>query len=165
MIFHASIPADDPERVARVIAELWRREYFPFVLPRTFIVFADDEVGTEVEIAPRGHEIVPAEKQLGLQANPSPSPFNEVHLNIATPLTFDEVQVIARREGWTARICDRGGAFNVIEFWVENKFLLELMTAHELQRYKSVSKTAVWRAMLAKGLPPLDAHSAGVPDS
>jgi len=26
MTIHASIPADDPERVARVIAELWRGE-------------------------------------------------------------------------------------------------------------------------------------------
>ena len=27
MIIHASIPADDPERVARIIAELWRGTY------------------------------------------------------------------------------------------------------------------------------------------
>jgi hypothetical protein len=29
MIIHAYIPADDPERVARVIAEVWLGEYFP----------------------------------------------------------------------------------------------------------------------------------------
>jgi hypothetical protein len=32
MIIHASIPADDPERVARIIAELWRGTYAPFIV-------------------------------------------------------------------------------------------------------------------------------------
>ena len=40
---------------------------------------------------------------------------------------------LARREGWIARRCSRGGAFDVIELWLENRFLLELPTA-EMQR-------------------------------
>jgi hypothetical protein len=30
MIFHASVPADDPERVARALAEVLRGEHMPF---------------------------------------------------------------------------------------------------------------------------------------
>jgi hypothetical protein len=57
--------------------------------------------------------------------------------------------VIAKREGWLARNCDRGGVFNVIEFWLENKFMLELMTDHELKRYQSIMNPAFWRGMAA----------------
>ncbi len=61
MLIHASIPADDPERVARVIAEVWRGEYFPFLFPQTFLVMAGDERGSTIDVAPRGKEIVPEE--------------------------------------------------------------------------------------------------------
>jgi hypothetical protein len=54
-----------------------------------------------------------------------------------------------------ARVCDRGGAFNVIEFWLENKFLIELMTAHEAERYRKVANESVWRGMLAGGFRPM----------
>ncbi len=53
MIIHASIPADDPERVARVIAELWRGESFPF-FAGTFIAMAGDDRGSQIEVAKRG---------------------------------------------------------------------------------------------------------------
>ena len=66
MIIHASIPADDPERVARVIAELWRGESFPF-LAGTFIAMAGDGVrGSQIEVTKRGNEIVPAETMDGV---------------------------------------------------------------------------------------------------
>ena len=90
---------------------------------------------------------------MSFQLVPSPSPYSEVHLNIATPLTADEVLDIAKREGWTARVCDRGGVFKVIEFFLEDKFMLELMTDHELQRYRSFMTPENMR-MIAKKLPP-----------
>jgi hypothetical protein len=154
MIIHASVPADDPERVARVISEIWRGAYFPFLFPRTYLVMAGDDRGTQIEVAPRGKQIVPAEKMMSFEINASPSPHSEVHLNIATPLSVDEALAIAKREGWTARVCDRGGVFKVIEFWLENKFMLELMTADELQRYQSFMTIPNVRAMVAKLPPP-----------
>jgi len=66
MIYHASIPADDPERVARVIAELRRGTSHPFIAPGTYIVLAHDERGTEPEIGPRGTELIPADGEVGL---------------------------------------------------------------------------------------------------
>jgi hypothetical protein len=158
MIFHASIPADDPERVARVIAELWRGEYLPFIFPQTFIVFANDDRASEVEIGPRGHVLIPANGQVGSQFNASSSPYSEVHLNIATPLSLEDALAIAEREGWAARLCDRGGDFTVIEFWLENKFMLELMTELELKRYRNVT-SVVWRARIAQGQQTLPVSS------
>jgi hypothetical protein len=126
MIIHASIPADDRERVARVIAEVGRGDR-----------------GSTIDVAPRGKEVVPAETSMSFQINASPSPHRGVQLNLATPLSLDEALGIAKREGWTARVCDRGGVFNVIEFWLENKFMLELMTDAEEMR-----------AMIARGPSP-----------
>ena len=154
MIIHASVPADDTARVARVLAELWRCEYFPFLFPGHFLVAAGDDRGTQIEVGPRGKQIVPAGTMMSFQPNPSPSPYSEVHLNIATPLTADEVLAIANREGWTARVCDRGGIFKVIEFFLENKFMLELMTDQELRRYQSFMQPANLR-MIAQKAPPL----------
>lgn len=154
MIIHASVPADDTERVARVIGELWRCEYFPFLFPGHYLVAAGDDRGTQIEVGPRGKQIVPAETMMSFQPNPAPSPYSEVHLNIATPLTVDEVLAVAKREGWTARVCDRGGVFKVIEFFLENKFMLELMTADELQRYQSFMRPENLR-MIGQKRPPI----------
>ena len=44
--------------------------------------------------------------------------------------------------------CDRGGVFKLIEFWLENKFMLEVMNDHEWARYKA------WDAKGAPTGPP-----------
>jgi hypothetical protein len=147
MIYHASVPADDPEHVARVIAELWRGTYHPFVIPGTFIVLANDEWGTELEIGPHGTELIPADSEVGFQRNQAASPFNQVHINMSTVLDYEEVLSIAAREGWIARVCDRGGFFKLVEFWLENKFMLELMNTSESARYQSIMHAEFWRRM------------------
>ncbi len=155
MIFHVSIPADDPERVARVIAEIWRTEYFAFVFPGSFIVIPDDERGTEIEVLRRGDEQVPAQMEVGLRRNGAPSPYSEIHVNMATRLGEQELLALANREGWIARVCDRK-FFRLIELWIENRFLIELMTEAEVLRYRTFMSTANWRAAIAAEPMPLD---------
>ncbi len=58
MIIHASIPADDPERVARVIAELWRGESFPF-LAGTFIAMAATVAAVRSKLRDEGMRLFP----------------------------------------------------------------------------------------------------------
>jgi hypothetical protein len=149
MIYHASIPADDSERVARVVAELWGGSYHPFIAPGTFIVLANDQWGTELEIGPRGVELVPSPGEVGFQPNPGLSQFSQVHLNMSTVLSYEKTLAIVTREGWTARVCDRGGFFKLVEFWLENKFMLELMNEDEAMRYRSIMHADFWR----KGRP------------
>jgi hypothetical protein len=136
MLFHASMPADDPERVARVVAELWGGEVLPFPpFPGAFIVLSGDERRTVLDVYPRGQEHVPAEGEYAVRANPAPSPHSEVHLAIGTVLSADDALALARREGWLAQRSPRGGLFDVVELWVENKFLLELLPESEQRRY------------------------------
>jgi hypothetical protein len=136
MLVHASIPADDPERVAGVIAELWGGEVLPFPpFPGAFMAFAGDERRTVLDVYPRGREHVPAPGEYAVRMNSAPSPNSEVHLALCTVLAEKNVLAIASREGWLAQRSNRGGLFAVIEFWVENKFLLELLPDTEQRRY------------------------------
>jgi hypothetical protein len=119
-----------------VIAELWRGEVLPFPpFPEAFVVLAGDERRTVLDVYPRGREHVPAPREYAVRANPAPSPHSEVHLALGTVLSEEAVLALARREGWLAQRSDRGGLFTVVEFWVENKFLLEVLSAAEQRRY------------------------------
>jgi hypothetical protein len=92
MLFHASISADNPEHVARVIAELWRGEMMPFLPhPGAYMAWSGDERGTELEIFPRGPEEFPSPGKMTVRKNPSPSQYSECHLAMWTRLSFEEV--------------------------------------------------------------------------
>lgn len=140
MIFHASIPADNPEHVARVIAELWQGEAVPFPpIPGTWMAFAFDERGSEIEVSPRSLAYVPGETDLAYRDQPETPRHCSSHLLIASRLTAEEILAIGEREGWTARRCRRGGpdemGFDLIEFWVENAYMLEVATAEWQSQY------------------------------
>jgi hypothetical protein len=136
MLFHASIPADEPERVARIIAELWRGQVLPFPpFPGAFMAWSGDDRRTVIDVYPRGREHVPAPREFGVRTNPAPSTHSESHLALGVVLAAAEVLAIAKRERWLAQVSNRGGLFNVVEFWLENKFLLELLPAPEQRRY------------------------------
>jgi len=155
MIFHLSIAADDPARVARVIAELWRGEarIFPPVGRGSAVAIAGDGAGTTLEIYARGTELVPGEGGADACAaiNPAAPRRTATHAAIATSLPQTQVMAIAEREGWLAKYCKRGGFFGVIELWLENATLIEVMTP-EMQ--------AEYRALWAHGGPPWPAVAA-----
>lgn len=145
MMFHGSLPARNPERVAGVIAELWRGTSFPFPpFPDSFIALANDDRGTEIEVCPYTQENVIGDVEVATRTNAAANGNSACHFAIATPLSEAEVLAIAAREGWRARRCDRGGCFHVIEFWIENAFLLEVLTAEMQAEYLAFMKPAVY---------------------
>lgn len=148
MIFHASIPADDPERVARALAEVLRGEHMPFPpYPGSFIAISGAGDGAEIEVVPRTLEQIPGETEVVPTTVAAPSPYSATHLAVATQLGEDDVYALARREGWIARRCSRGGAFDVIELWLENRFLIELLTAEMQRPYLDFMTPARFRAL------------------
>jgi len=156
MLYHVSIAADDPAHVAKVVAELWSGEAFPFPpYEGAWIAFAGDDRNTAIEVYRRGMELVPAdgdEDAVG-RTNPAPSRTTSTHLAMATPLTADAVMAIAAREGWTAKYRKRGDIFGVIEFWVDDAVMIEVLTPEMQAEYLRTMTIESWRAMLAAGAP------------
>ena len=140
MIHHISLPAKEPLRVAKVIAELFNSNYCaPFPShPGSYVAFAGDEYGTLVEVYPLGTEMTPGkdDEAIQYQAN-KPNQFIATHAAISIPLEQSEIESIAQREQWRCVRCSRG-YFDVIEFWLENTVLLELATPELAQQYTAV---------------------------
>jgi hypothetical protein len=148
MIFHASIPADEPERVANVIAEIWGGEAFRFPpWPGAFVAMAGDERGSTVEVYPRTHTIAPDTGDGSAWPEPVSTPprLSCFHLAVATRLAAGDVMAIAEREGWRAVRCSRGGFFDVIELWIEDSTLIEVLTEEMQQDYKAKINLNTWR--------------------
>ncbi|HEY0436500.1 MAG TPA: hypothetical protein VGC92_07670 [Phenylobacterium sp.] len=158
MIHHLSFAAEDPQRAAKAIAELWGGEAFPFppVAKGSWVAIAGDARGTTMEVYPAGCELHPVEGDADGEARAAETParFTATHAAIATPLDAEAVHALARRHGWISKYRKRGGIFGVIEVWVENAFLLEVLTPQMQREYTDFMSPDAWRAMLAKGGPP-----------
>jgi hypothetical protein len=135
MIRHVSIPASDPRHVATVLAELMQGRVYPFPgpLPGAFMAVAGDAHGTQIEVYPETAAGAPGGGAAGnFQVNPTPPQYWPFHLLLSVELDEAAIQAIGDREGWHTRRYSRGmpgrPLFDVIEFWVENRFLIELST-------------------------------------
>jgi hypothetical protein len=157
MIHHVSFAARDPKGAAEAIAALWGGEAFPFppVAEGSWLAIAGDDRGTTIEVYPAGAELQPTEGPADAVAvmNPQPRQYVATHAAIASPLSAEAVQAMAAERGWTTKYCKRGGRFGVIELWVENSFLLEVMTPEMQREYTDFMSPQTWQAMLAAGRP------------
>lgn len=152
MIHHISIAARDPRHVAEVLAELWQTRVLPFPpVPGGYIVIADDEHGTAIEVSPLGTELKPgarADEEAQATMNAGASAYTATHAALSVPLSRTRIKEIAEREGWRTGAFVRGGVFEVIEFWVEGRLLLELLAPDMQQRYLDFLTTANYEALL-----------------
>lgn len=143
MIFHASIPADDPERVARVLGELLGGSHSPFHVGRHSFMAragADDEHVTGIEVYPRNEVMMPgtAENEMVRQGHlENPPRYGCFHMAIGTKLSKDEIIAIGKREGWRALYCSRG-RFDLVEFWIENSLMIEFLDPEMQAQYKAL---------------------------
>jgi hypothetical protein len=155
MIYHLSIAAIQPRRVADVLAELWNGEVFPFpaVAKGSFAVLAGDDRNSLIEIYPLGTELVqePDSSDAGSRHNPGASGRSATHAAISSPLPASDVLAIAEREGWSARYCKRGAHFGVLELWLENLTMVEVLTHDMLSEYLVTMQIGHWRAALRSG--------------
>ena len=66
-----------------------------------------------------------------------------------SPLTEPEIKAIARREGWRVMTANRaGGMFQLIEVWVENRFMVEVFTPEMTARYVEIATPQSWAGFL-----------------
>ena len=171
MINHISIGVGNTENVANVLARLWGGYAMPFpAAPNSWMVFADDGIGTAVEVTPSNTILVPGEglpDELDFDINVNTEDFESkfvladfspqyvaTHLNINSKLDIEEVKALAEWEGWRCFVANRaGGLFQLIEFWIENRFMVEVMTPEMTRRYVELVQPQRWADLLGISLP------------
>ena len=142
MIHHYSIPVSDTGRVSEVLARLVNGTVTRFgPYEDSYIVWFGDEQGTAIEVYPAGTEMVPGtgEQQAGFVHNPTYTGYTATHAAISVPCSRDTIFILAREQGWRAVELPRGG-FNVIEFWIENRVMIELLTADMAEDYLAITR-------------------------
>ena len=138
MIHHISIAVRNPLRVADVLAEILEGQVLP--APPNFpkdsrVVFAGDEHGTLIEVLPYGTELRPDESEAAMRAGAElNSSFVAIHAYISVNINAEQLLHIGARESWLTRCCNRG-PFELIEFWIENRLLIEFATPEMLAQY------------------------------
>lgn len=151
MLHHISICAHNPSLVAGVLAEILQGTAFPFP-PVTggYVTLCDDEYATLVEVYPIGTEMVPDQHDGGIrfrQSDNNPD-YGPVHAAFSVAVDEARIKEIAAREGWQTAVCDRGGVFRVIEFWIENRLLFELLTPDMARDYRNAMTSDNWRRFI-----------------
>jgi hypothetical protein len=150
MIAHFSIPARDPQRTAEVFGRLIDGAVMPFpVVDGAWVAIARDGSGVGVEVVPAatahhmgqgapgeaagGPEAMPWETQIRQDGETEdPSGF---HVAITSPLSVEEIIAIGAEQGWRAIHCDRGGVFDLVELWIDNRSLVEVLPPEGTRRY------------------------------
>jgi len=154
MIHHVSIPAKNPEHVATVLAELMGGQCYPFgPLEGAFMAASGDEHGSMIEVYPDSAtlDIPKRDDQVVFGENKAPPHTWPFHVLLSVPLAREQVERIGAREGWRTKTFGRGMRgrepfFHVIEFWVENRLMIEVAPpamAKEYLEFLKSSRTAV----------------------
>jgi hypothetical protein len=153
LIAHASMPADNPKMAATILAEIMNGEAIPFP-PAGRNAWAawsgDGEIN--IEIVQRGMTIHYDEdaEAGGWRPDAFKGRRSEVHLAICVDRPETEILAIAKRVGWPARHCERGGGvFNLVEVWVDGCFMIEFLDRAQTALYKERITLSNWKAMLA----------------
>ena len=145
MIHHLSIPAQDPLLVAKTLVELLGGTLSKFgPYKDSYIAWAGDEHGTAIEIYPIGTEMFPdaGPGQANFRHNPKASGFVATHAAVSVKRSKEEIMALASRQGWRAVELSRG-SFDVIEFWIENRVMPELMTQEMTNSYLRATRLGV----------------------
>ncbi|HEY8125838.1 MAG TPA: hypothetical protein VIF88_10505 [Methylocystis sp.] len=157
MIHHISIPARDPVRVAAVLAELMNGRDFPFScpLPGARMAMSGDPQGTMIEVYPDTITLAPGEKEAQVAFTPGPAAtgYFPFHALISTPLDRAAIERIGAREGWRTKFFGRGApgkppVFHLLEFWIENRVMLELAPSDLVHEYASFMQISRIEALM-----------------
>lgn len=169
MIRHLSIPARDPRRVATVLGEVLGGRAYPFpVYPGSWIAIAGDPSGTAVEVYPEDRVLVPGVGQPGDAPSPggwataphevqeaqgTPQARIATHMAVDSPRSVAELLAIGQREGWRAVACDRSGAFEVVELWLEGRVLVEALDPRNAAKVAGFMQHDVLAKMFGAAAP------------
>jgi hypothetical protein len=112
MIAHVSMPADDCEHVARVLAEMLEggASRFPPGGTAAYNCWSRNN-DFQIVVTPRGNVMLagPKEQIWVSRSRRDDDRACESHFAMASPRGAEEIVALAQSAGWHARVCDRGG--------------------------------------------------------
>jgi hypothetical protein len=123
------------------MAEIFQGQVIPFPPnPGSYVALAADVYGTAIEVYPNGSELVPGEdeSQAGFRLTQQTTRYTPFHAAISVPISLEEIERIGDLEGWRVLFANRDGLFDVVEFWVENQLMFELLTPAMAAKYQAV---------------------------
>lgn len=158
MIHHFSIPARDPMLVADVLAELLGGRAYPFPgpLPGARMAVSGDKHGTMIEVYPDDVVMGPGTGEAPIAyAKAAAPPLFGFHVLLSVPHDRARVEQIGERAGWRTKFFARAApgkppVFHVIEFWVENRILLEVAPAGMIEGYENYMQLDRMDALYAR---------------
>jgi hypothetical protein len=107
-----------------------------------------DAHGTMIEVYPEHATLdIPAsDDQVVFGENTAPPNTWPFHVLLSVPLERDEIESIGAREGWRAKTFGRGlqgqkPFFHVVEFWIENRLMIEVVSRAMAQEYQDFMKS------------------------
>jgi hypothetical protein len=156
MIHHISLAAQDPKHVAEVFAELMGGKNYPFPggFRDSYMAVSGDRHGTAIEVYPAGLRLSPDGDGAMPAEGSADTGYVPFHLLLSVPVDQATIERIGKREGWLTRLCGRGApgqrpVFSVIEFWVENRILVELAPMDLIGDYEQTIQFATMDAFEA----------------
>ena len=153
MIHHLSISARDPKHVAAVLAEIMGGTAVPFTPnPGSFFALQLDDHGSGVEVHPAGLELQPGGEVGGGFAKGAQRGYSATHFALSVATDGGKVEQIAAREGWQCFRCNRG-PFHVIEVWLENETMVEVLPPEYAREYLAFTNPAEVQAKMAAARP------------
>jgi hypothetical protein len=155
MIHHLSIAARDPKHVAGVLAEFMGGVAVPFPPnPGSFFALQLDEHGSGVEVYPAGTQLQPGGSDGGgfVKKPAAERGYGPTHFALSVTAEADAVEAIASREGWQCYRCNRG-PFHVIEVWVENESMVEILPPEFAAEYLAFTRPDRIEAAMAAAAP------------
>lgn len=148
MINHISIAARDPVFTAKTLAQFWEVEVCPFPMyDDSFIVFLGKNTSSCIEIYPAGVLQLEPTSSLPVLDKENSKLGGAFHAAITTPLNTGEIVDICEKAGWRCREESRGGIFSVVEVWIENHTLFELLTPEMANAYNGFINSDNWKSI------------------
>ncbi|MUL36319.1 hypothetical protein [Gloeocapsopsis dulcis] len=157
MIHHISIDAYNPLQVASVLAEILKGKAYHFFYPGSYNVMPFDSYGTGIVVFPQGTVWIPGTNTKPAQLLPSTSTdLVAIHAAISVPTTQQQIEQIGQREGWRVLTRDQGDSiFGLVEFWVENRILLELLPPGFETQYLQTMQPEMLEQILGQPIQPI----------
>ena len=146
-IHHFTVPAQDPTRVARVLAEILGARVVPLPHPvGTLLVYADDSDGTAIEVWPAAARAGLGDRELSLTELPLPDAWPHHAYITSEACDADGILAVFARERWHAEAVHNGpprGEFGLVRGWLENQVVIEIGGSEMRAQYERFFRDVV----------------------